>query len=77
MFVEQQNTKKDLVNPFLKRINFGFELLFFHFGIGGYVVAILYRTMMDDALFLGFVPGTLPEEFFDALPDEELDAWGL
>jgi branched-chain amino acid transport system permease protein len=28
------------------------------FGIGGYVVAILYRTMMDDALFLGFIPGT-------------------
>ena len=26
---------------------------------------------------LGFVPGTLSEEFFDALPDEELDAWGL
>ncbi|MCO5089603.1 branched-chain amino acid ABC transporter permease [Bosea sp. (in: a-proteobacteria)] len=28
------------------------------FGIGGYVVAILYRTLMDDGLFLGFIPGT-------------------
>jgi prevent-host-death family protein len=26
---------------------------------------------------LGFLPGNLPESFFDPLPDEELEAWGL
>lgn len=24
---------------------------------------------------LGFVDGTIPDEFFDPLPDDELDAW--
>jgi prevent-host-death family protein len=26
---------------------------------------------------LGFVKGTLPESFFDPLPDEELQSWAL
>ena len=26
---------------------------------------------------LGFVPGHLPDTFFDALPDDELEAWSL
>ena len=26
---------------------------------------------------LGFIKGTLPESFFDPLPDEELQAWAL
>ncbi|MCL2483592.1 MAG: type II toxin-antitoxin system prevent-host-death family antitoxin [Propionibacteriaceae bacterium] len=26
---------------------------------------------------LGFVPGSLPDSFFDQLPEEELAAWGL
>ena len=42
-------------------LGFGGMVSFGHaafFGIGGYVVAILYRTAMDDALFLGLVPGT-------------------
>ena len=25
---------------------------------------------------LGFVEGTVPESFFEPLPDDELDAWG-
>lgn len=42
-------------------LGFGGMVSFGHaafFGIGGYVVGILYRTMMDDGLFLGFIPGT-------------------
>lgn len=26
---------------------------------------------------LGFVPGRLPDSFFDPLPDDELEAWAL
>ena len=26
---------------------------------------------------LGFLPGSLPESFFDPLPEEELQLWGL
>ena len=29
-----------------------------YLGIGGYAVGILYRTFANDALFLGFIPGT-------------------
>jgi branched-chain amino acid transport system permease protein len=42
-------------------LGFGGMVSFGHaafFGIGGYVVGILYRTYVDDALFLGFIPGT-------------------
>lgn len=42
-------------------LGFGGMVSFGHaafFGIGGYVVGILYRTMVDDGLFLGFIPGT-------------------
>lgn len=42
-------------------LGFGGMVSFGHaafFGVGGYVVGILYRTMVDDGLFLGLVPGT-------------------
>jgi branched-chain amino acid transport system permease protein len=42
-------------------LGFGGMVSFGHaafFGIGGYAVGILYRTFADDALFLGFIPGT-------------------
>jgi len=26
---------------------------------------------------LGFLPGTLPEAFFEPLPESELEAWGV
>ena len=41
-------------------LGFGGMVSFGHaafFGIGGYVVGILYRTALDDTLFLGFIPG--------------------
>jgi len=42
-------------------LGFGGMVSFGHaafFGIGGYVVGILYRTYVDDSLFLGLIPGT-------------------
>lgn len=42
-------------------LGFGGMVSFGHaafFGVGGYVVGILYRHYVDDTLFLGLVPGT-------------------
>ena len=50
-------------------LGFGGMVSFGHaafFGIGGYVVGILYRTYVDDALFLGFNPGT--DQLLNTLP---------
>jgi branched-chain amino acid transport system permease protein len=42
-------------------LGFGGMVSFGHaafFGIGGYAVGILYRTALDDTVFLGLIPGT-------------------
>jgi branched-chain amino acid transport system permease protein len=42
-------------------LGFGGMVSFGHaafFGVGGYVVGILYRSYVDDSLFLGLIPGT-------------------
>ena len=62
-----------------------------HFYVSGKIVQIpdqkrVFITILDDApeaeiknqkRKLGFVAGHLPDSFFDPLPEEELQAWGL
>jgi prevent-host-death family protein len=43
----------------------------------GVPVANLEPVRADNKRKLGFVKGTLPESFFDSLPEEELAAWNL
>ncbi|GHU66738.1 antitoxin [Clostridia bacterium] len=43
----------------------------------GVPVVNLEPVRLDNRRKLGFVKGTLPESFFDALPEEELEAWNL
>lgn len=50
-------------------LGFGGMVSFGHaafFGIGGYVVGILYQTYTDDALLFGFIPGS--NQFLVTLP---------
>jgi prevent-host-death family protein len=44
---------------------------------GGVPVARLEPVEKNTKRQLGFVKCTLPESFFDPLPEEELTAWGL
>jgi antitoxin (DNA-binding transcriptional repressor) of toxin-antitoxin stability system len=43
----------------------------------GKPVAKLEAIITDEKRRLGFVKGSLPESFFDPLPEEELSAWDL
>ncbi|MDR0853485.1 MAG: type II toxin-antitoxin system prevent-host-death family antitoxin [Clostridiales Family XIII bacterium] len=43
----------------------------------GVPVAKLEPIRLDKKRKLGFVKGSLPDSFFDTLPEEEFDAWSL
>jgi prevent-host-death family protein len=43
----------------------------------GRPIARLEPIITDEKRRLGFVKGSLPENFFDPLPEEELSAWNL
>lgn len=56
----------------LRRVEAGEELVISR---GGRPVARMLPLEVDVARPLGFVHYTLPDSFFDDLPQEELDAW--
>lgn len=56
----------------LRRVEAGEELVIAR---GGKPVARMVPLEVDIARPLGFVDYTLPDSFFDELPDEELGAW--
>lgn len=56
----------------LRRVEAGEELVISR---GGRPVARMIPLEVDVARPLGFVDYTLPDSFFDDLPQEELEAW--